>query len=116
MSLKDTISNVDWGIVLMILGASTLMCLLVVIGITTDNATNERCANRKVINVVNVNKDHYRTYRVGKVTRVQRYEIEYVRVILDDHSSWEARYDDLDQDVVVGNTLSESCGKIWEKE
>lgn len=116
MSLKETISNVDWGIVLMILGVSTLMCLLVVIGITTDNTTNLECANRKVINVVNVNKDHYRTYRVGKVTRVQRYEIEYVRVILDDHSSWEARYDDLDHDVVVGNTLSESCGKVWDKE
>ena len=116
MSLRDTISNVDWGIVLMILGVSTLMYLLVVIGVTTDNATNVECANRKVINVVNVNKDHYRTYRVGKVTRVQRYEIEYVRVILDDHSSWEARYDDLDHDVVVGNTLSESCGKIWDKE
>lgn len=116
MSLRDTISNVDWGIVLMILGVSTLMCLLVFIGITTDNTTNVECANRKVINVVNVNKDHYRTYRVGKVTRMQRYEIEYVRVILDDHSSWEARYDDLDHDVVVGNILSESCGKVWEKE
>ena len=116
MSLKETISNVDWGIVLMIGGGSILLSLLVFIGVTTDNTTNVECANRKVINVVNVNKDHYRTYRVGKVTRVQRYEVEYVRVILDDYSTWEARYDDLDHDVVVGNTLSESCGKVWDKE
>ena len=116
MSLKETISNVDWGIVLMIAGASVLMGLLVFIAMVTDNDPSKECANRKVVNVVNVNKDHYRTYRVGKVTRMQRYEIEYVRVILDDHSSWEARYDDLDHDVVVGNTLSESCGKVWEKE
>ena len=40
MSLKDTISNVDWGIVLMILGVSMLMGLLVFIGVTTDNTTN----------------------------------------------------------------------------
>ena len=116
MSFRDTISNVDWGLVLMILGVSMLMCLLVFIGVTADYTNNEECANRKVINVVNVNKDHYRTYRVGKVTNIQRYEIEYVRVILDDHSSWEAKYDDLDHDVVVGNTLSESCGKVWDRE
>ena len=36
MSLKDTVSNVDWGI----LGVSFLLLLLVFIGITTDNTTN----------------------------------------------------------------------------
>lgn len=115
MSLKESISNVDWKIVWMIAGASILMGLLVFIVKVTDNDPSKECANRKVVNVVNINKDHYRTYSVGKVTRMQKYEIEYVRVILEDYSTWEARYDDLDHDVVVGNTMSETCGKIWDK-
>ena len=119
MSLRNVIreiaSEIDWFYVIVVIIISALIILLGVFGLLWDGKSNEECVNRKVVNVVNINKDHYRIIRTGKVTTTQRYEVEYVRVILDDYSTWEARYDDLDHDVVVGNTLSNSCGKIWDK-
>lgn len=113
--LKGIVSEIDWFFVTVVVGICILVALLGIVGILKDSDSSEGCSNRKVVHVVNVNKDHYRTTRVGKVSTVHRYEVEYVRVILDDYTTWEARYSDLDHDVVVGNTLSDSCGKIWDK-
>lgn len=114
-AVKIIIEEIDWFYVFMIMGVSVVLILIGIIGMSTSNISSKDCSNRKIINVVNVNKDYYRTTRVGKVTTMHKYEVEYVRVILDDYSTWEARYDDLDHDVIVGNTLSNSCGKIWNK-
>ena len=113
--VKGIVSEIDWFIVFALVGMCILVTLLGIVGFLKDNDSSKGCSNRKVVHVVNVNKDYYRTQRVGKVTTVRRYEVEYVRVILDDYTTWEARYSDLDHDVVVGNTLSNSCGKIWDK-
>lgn len=113
--VKEIISEIDWFYIIMIIIVSVLLISVGIFGLLYTGDSSKECSNRKVVHVVNVNKDHYRTIRTGKVTTTQRYEVEYVRVILDDYSTWEARYDDLDHDVVVGNTLSNSCGKIWDK-
>ena len=114
-AVKIIIEEIDWFYVFMIMGVSVVLILIGIIGMSTSNISSKECSNRKIIHVVNINKDYYRTTRVGKVTTMHKYEVEYVRVILDDYSTWEARYDDLDHDVIVGNTLSNSCGKIWHK-
>ena len=114
-AVKIIIEEIDWFYVIMIIIVSVLLISVGVFGLLFKGDSSKDCTNRKVVNVVNVNKDYYRTTRVGKVTTIHRYEVEYVRVILDDYSTWEARYDDLDHDVIVGNTLSNSCGKIWNK-
>ena len=86
-----------------------------IFGLLGSDNSKEKCSNRKVVHVVNINKDYYRTNKIGKHYFTEKYEIEYVRVILDDYTTWEARYEDLDHDVVVGNTLSNKCGKNWDK-
>ena len=114
-NLKQYVSSVDIYLAIAFIGIILLLFLLLIVGVFTDNTSDKGCVNRKIINVINVNKDYYRTTRVGKVTTMQQHEIEYVRVILDDYTTWEARYEDLDHDVVVGNTLSNKCGKNWDK-
>lgn len=113
--VKEIISEIDWFYIIMIIIVSVLLISVGIFGLVYTGYSSKGCSNRKVVHVVNVNKDYYRTIRTGKVTTMHRYEVEYVRVILDDYSTWEARYSDLDHDVVVGNTLSNSCGKIWDK-
>lgn len=119
MSLRNMIktiaSDIDWVMVIGVMGISVIMILIGIIGMLTRSVSSKDCSNRKIVHVTNINKDYYRTARVGKVTTMHRYEVEYIRVILDDYSTWEARYDDLDHDVIVGNTLSNRCGKIWSK-
>lgn len=119
MSLRNIIrelaSEINWFYVIVVMIISILTILLGILGLLDDGDSSKECSNRKVVHVVNVNKDYYRTTRVGKVTTTHRYEVEYVRVILDDYSTWEARYDDLDHDVIIGNTMSNKCGKVWNK-
>lgn len=114
-NLKQYVSSVDIYLATAFIGIILLLFLLVIMGIFTDNTSNKGCVNKKIVNVVNINKDYYRTNKIGKHYFTEKYEIEYVRVILDDYTTWEARYEDLDHDVVVGNTLSNKCGKIWDK-
>ena len=118
MSLKERLSDFDWSWILLFLIAIVLFALLVVLCIFGEKSSSDKdiCANRKVVNVTNIKKDHYRPYRVGKVTYLQHYEIEYVKIILDDNSVWEAEADDLDHDVMVGNTMFVGCDKNWSKE
>lgn len=113
--IRQVIEDIDWFYVIVVMIISVLIITLGIFGLLGSDNSTEACSNRKVVHVVNVNKDYYRTIRTGKVTNMQRYEVEYVRVILDDYTTWEARYEDLDHDVVVGNTLSNKCGKIWDK-
>ena len=113
--IRQVITEIDWFYVIVVMIISVLLITIGIFGLLGSDNSKEKCSNRKVVHVVNVNKDYYRTTRVGKVTTMRRYEVEYVRVILDDYTTWEARYEDLDHDVVVGNTLSNKCGKIWNK-
>ena len=115
MTLKERLSEFDWSWVLLFLIAIVLFALLIVLCIFGEKSSSNKdiCANRKVVSVTNIKKDHYRPYRVGKSTYLQHYEIEYVKIILDDNSVWEAEADDLDHDVMVGNTMFAGCDDTW---
>lgn len=117
MSLKERLSDFDWSWILLLLMSIVLFALLIVLCIYGEKSSSNKniCANRKVVNVTNIKKDHYRHYRVGKVNHVQHYEIEYVRIVLDDHTAWEAKVDDLDHDVMIGNTMFVGCNDVWDK-
>lgn len=82
--IKTIVSDIDWVMIIGVIGISVIIILIGIIGMLTNNVSSKECSNRKVVHVVNVNKDYYRTTRVGKVTTTHRYEVEYVRVILDD--------------------------------
>lgn len=65
-NLKQYVSSIDIYLAIAFIGIILLLFLLIIVGVFTDNTSNKGCVNRKIVNVVTINKDYYRTNKIGK--------------------------------------------------